>query len=178
MKKILILMVAALMIGTVTEAKDKKKKKTESNSETLQLNNSTALPVTDANAPATQAATTLKLDDMAFDDLNHDFGTVQEGPDATCKFTFKNKGNEPMIIQKAQASCGCTVPTYSKEPIAPGATGTIDVAFHTLGKPAGPFNKSITVTSNAGVRVLNIKGMVEKAPATSVPENTSVMKTN
>ncbi len=177
MKKIIILLAATVMLGTVAEAKDKKKKKTETTGETLQLSNSTALPVTDGAAP-TAPTTTLKLEDMAFTDLNHDFGTVQEGPDATCKFTFVNKGKEPMIIQKAQASCGCTVPTYSKEPIAPGATGTIDVAFHTMGKPAGPFNKSITVTSNAGVKVLNIKGMVEKAPTTSVPENTSMIKTN
>jgi hypothetical protein len=178
MKKVLIMLAAALMLGTVTEAKEKKnKKKDADNRPALEISNSTALPVTDGAAPVA-ATTTLKLEDMAFSDLNHDFGTVQEGPDATCKFTFVNKGNEPMMIQKAQASCGCTVPTYSKEPIAPGQVGTIDVAFHTLGKPAGPFNKTITVTSNAGVKVLNIKGIVEKAPTTSVPENTSLMRTN
>jgi len=82
------------------------------------------------------------------------------------------------VIQKAQASCGCTVPTYSKEPIQPGKDGSIDVAFHTLGKPAGPFAKTITVTSNAGVKVLTIKGSVEKAPTTSAPENNSMVKTN
>ncbi|NDC41360.1 MAG: DUF1573 domain-containing protein [Chitinophagia bacterium] len=143
----------------------------------LDVKGNTNLPGTNGAAPA-GATTTLKADDMAFSDLNHDFGTVQEGPDATCKFTFTNNGKEPIIIQKAQASCGCTVPTYSKEPIAPGQTGTIDVAFHTQGKPAGQFNKTITVTSNAGTKILNIRGIVEKAPTNSVPENTSMLRTN
>jgi len=175
MKKLVLVLSLLMFVGVVAEAKDKKKKK--SDDQALQINSSTALP--DASSPtSTTPATTLKADDMAFTDLNHDFGTVLEGPDATCKFTFVNKGNEPIIVQKAQASCGCTVPTYSKDPIAPGATGTIDVAFHTAGKPAGGFNKTITVTSNAGVKVLNIKGSVEKAPATSVPETASMIKTN
>ncbi len=176
MKKLVLLLGVILICGNVAEAKNKKKK-TESTDQALQINNDTKLPGASTATPTTPA-TTLKADDMAFSDLNHDFGTVLEGPDATCKFTFTNKGNEPLVIQKAQASCGCTVPTYSKDPIAPGQTGTIDVAFHTAGKPAGPFNKTITVTSNAGTKILNIKGSVEKAPATSVPENTSLIKTN
>jgi len=177
MKKFILLLSVVLLCGTIAEAKDKKKKKSDTNDQALQVNDNTNLPGASSATPATPA-TTLKLDDLAFTDLNHDFGTVLEGPDALCKFTFVNKGNEPLVIQKAQASCGCTVPTYSKDPIAPGATGTIDVAFHTAGKPAGQFNKTITVTSNAGVKVLNIKGIVEKAPATSVPEATSMIKTN
>lgn len=181
MKKIILLFALAVMAGNVTEAKEKKNKKksvepTAQSATPLQMGNSTDLPTT---APEKAApATTLKADDMAFTDLSHDFGTVVEGPDATTKFTFVNKGTEPIIIQKAQASCGCTVPTYSKEPIAPGAQGVIDVAFHTLGKPAGGFQKTVTVSSNAGVKILTIKGSVEKAPTTSVPENNSMIKTN
>ena len=129
-------------------------------------------------APAPAApATSLVADNMAFADLSHDFGTVQEGPDATCEFTFKNTGKEPIIIEKAQPSCGCTVPSFSKEPVAPGATGTISVAYHTKGKP-NPFTKTISVVSNAGTKVLTIKGNVEKAPTSSVPENTSMLRTN
>jgi hypothetical protein len=86
-------------------------------------------------------------------------------------------GKEPIIIQKAQPSCGCTVPQFSSEPVAPGATGTINVAYHTKGKP-NPFTKTITVVSNAGTKVLTIKGNVEKAPTGSVPENVSMIKTN
>ncbi len=177
MKKIILLFALALMVGNVAEAKDKKnKKKSDNTTQTLQVAETPALST---NAPEkTGTASTLKLDDLAFADISHDFGTVQEGPDATCKFVFTNKGKEPIIIQKAQASCGCTVPTYSKEPIAPGQDGTIDVAFHTQGKPAGAFQKTITVTTNAGVKILTIKGMVEKAPTTSVPENSSMIRTN
>src|SRR5580700_9830042 len=135
-----------------------------------------SIKTTATTPPATTApATTLKADDMAFTDLSHDFSTVPEGPDATCEFTFKNTGNEPIIIQKAQPSCGCTVPTYSKEPVPPGGTGVINVAYHTKGKPT-PFTKTITVVSNAGTKVLTIKGVVEKAPTGSVPENSSMIK--
>jgi len=129
------------------------------------------------NTPPAPAPTTLNAENMAFKDMSHDFGTVPEGPDATCEFTFKNTGNEPITIEKAQPSCGCTVPSFSKEPVLPGATGTINVAYHTKGKPT-TFNKTITVTSNAGVKVLTIKGNVEKAPTSSVPEASSMIKTN
>lgn len=128
-------------------------------------------------APPAPAASTMKAEDMAFSKEVHDFGTVQEGPDATCEFTFKNNGNQPIIIEKAQPSCGCTVPSFSKEPVPPGASGTINVAYHTKGKPT-PFTKTITVVSNAGTKVLTIKGNVEKAPTGSVPENASMIKTN
>jgi len=128
--------------------------------------------------PSQTPPTTLKPDDMAFDVATHDFGTISDDVDGTCVFTFTNKGNEPIIIQKAQPSCGCTVPTYSKDPVLPGKVGTIDVTYHTKGKPAGNFQKTITVVSNAGTKVLTIKGVMEKSPATSVPENTSMLKTN
>jgi hypothetical protein len=168
MKK-LILSLSILILGTgVSMAQHRRHKDTGSDS----VKTTTAAP------PATAAAaTSLKADNMAFTDLSHDFSTVPEGPDATCEFTFKNTGSEPIIIQKAQPSCGCTVPTYSKEPVAPGATGVINVAYHTKGKPT-PFTKTITVVSNAGTKVLTIKGVVEKAPTGSVPENTSMIKTN
>lgn len=180
MKKLVLLLTVACMMGGAVIAKEKKnKKKSETKSEqpSLQLNGSTDLS-TAAPDKSAAPASNLKLEDLAFDELTHDWGMVMEGPDATTKFTFVNKGNEPLVIQKAQASCGCTVPSYSKEPVAPGATGSIDVAFHTQGKPAGAFTKTITITSNAGVRVLTIKGLVEKAPTASVPENASMVKTN
>ena len=180
MKKLLLLLSVAVMMSGAAMAKDKKHKKNSGDStstaQSLQLGDAPALS---ANAPAaTGAASTLKVDDMVFNELTHDFGTVEEGPDATTKFTFMNKGGEAIVVQKAQASCGCTVPSYSNTPVNPGTMGTIDVAFHTKGKPAGPFTKTITVTSNAGTRVLTIKGSVEKAPTSSVPENTSMIKTN
>ncbi len=180
MRKLFLALGIILLSGGVLMAQGKKSKKNrEKESKDAPMIIESAANVTPAsgNTEPTVPATTLKADDLAFADLVHDFGTVMEGPDATCVFTFKNNGNEPIVIQKAQPSCGCTVPSFSSEPVAPGATGKIDVAYHTKGKP-NAFSKSITVVSNAGTKVLTIKGTVEKAPATSVPENNSMMKTN
>lgn len=132
-----------------------------------------------AAAPVKPAAkaTSLKPENMAFNSDSHDFGTIAEGPAGNYEFQFKNTGKEPIMIESVNASCGCTTPSYSKEPIAPGKTGTIKASYNTVGRP-GPFTKSITVTSNAGTKVLTIKGSVEKAPTSSVPENNSMIKTN
>jgi Protein of unknown function (DUF1573) len=170
-KLVLTVGMAALSLG-VASAQGKKAKGSETDKTTI-----TSTPPDKKDAPTNSASTTLKADDMAFDNLTHDFGTVAEGPDATCVFTFKNTGKEPIVIQKAAPSCGCTVPSFSSEPVPPGGTGTINVAYHTKGKP-NPFTKTINVTSNAGSKMLTIKGNVEKAPTGSVPENNSMLKTN
>jgi hypothetical protein len=121
--------------------------------------------------------TTLVAENMAFKVDTHDFGTIPEGPAAEFEFSFKNTGKEPIIIQRVQPSCGCTTPTYTKDPILPGKTGVIKASYGTQGRP-GPFNKNLTVLSNAGSKVLFIKGEVEKAPESSVPQNNSMIKTN
>jgi hypothetical protein len=128
-------------------------------------------------AAAPQKASSLKPENMVFSTESHDFGTVAEGPAANYEFEFKNTGKEPLLIETVHASCGCTTPSYSKEPIAPGKSGVIKASYNTVGRP-GAFTKSITVTSNAGTKVLTIKGNVEKAPTSSVPENNSMIKTN
>ncbi len=173
MKKIILSLGLLLLCAGVSMAQGKKHKKDkESNENQPQVTANISNP-----APTPPPATTMNADNMAFKDVTHEFGTVPEGPDATCEFTFKNTGREPIIIEKAQPSCGCTVPSFSKEPVPPGGTGTISVAYHTKGKP-NPFTKTISVVSNAGTKVLTIKGNVEKAPTGSVPENTSMIKTN
>lgn len=117
----------------------------------------------------------------------HDYGTVKYGGDGTCTFEFKNTGNEPLIISNAKGSCGCTVPEWPKEPIAPGAKGKITVKYDT--KRAGAINKSVTITSNAinegydetaktNTRVLRIKGNVLPAPEGGAPVNNSGAPTN
>jgi len=120
---------------------------------------------------------TLKAEDMAFTTDSHDFGVVSEGPAAECEFHFKNTGKEPIVLQRVQPSCGCTTPSYSKDPVLPGKEGIIKASYNTSGRP-GAFTKTITVVSNAGTKVLTLKGQVEKAPTSSVPENTSMLKTN
>lgn len=122
-------------------------------------------------------SSTLIVDDMAFNEETHDFGTVPEGPAAEVEFKFKNTGKEPIVIQSVRPSCGCTTPSYSKEPVKPGETGVIKASYATSSRPGG-FNKAITVTSNAGTKMLFIKGEVEPAPQSSVPQNSSMMKTH
>lgn len=135
-----------------------------------------------SNAAPTQGTanatinTNMKPEDMIFTEEIHDFGTIPEGPKAEYEFSFVNNGSEPIVIQQVHASCGCTTPSYSKEPVKPGKKGAIKAVYNTQGRPA-PFNKTITVVSNAGTKVLVIKGTVEKTPDSSVPKSNSMMKT-
>lgn len=107
---------------------------------------------------------------LSFESETIDYGTVEFQSNGAREFTFTNNGTEPLIIMNAQGSCGCTVPTWPKEPIAPGAKAVIGVKYDT-NRP-GPFTKSITLTSNAKEapsKVLTIKGTVKPAPATTPP---------
>ncbi len=151
-------------------AQDKKNAKTK---ESLSPSGEVA-----AVAPgAGDAIVTPNPNTIKFDNEVHDFGTIPEGPTVEYEFVFRNSGSEPIIIQKAQPSCGCTTPSYSKDPILPGKTGSIKAAYATQGRP-NAFSKTITVQTNVGTKVLTIKGNVEKAPESSVPVNTSMIKTN
>ena len=113
---------------------------------------------------------------MKFTTEDHNFGNIPEGPSVSYDFEFKNIGKEPIILSNVQASCGCTTPTWPKEPIAPGKSAKITATYSTQGRP-GQFTKTVTVTSNVGSKVLKIGGVVEKAPDSSVPSNnSSIMK--
>ncbi len=99
---------------------------------------------------------------ISFDKTTYDYGTVKGGSDGHRFFTVKNTGDKPLIISKVQASCGCTTPEWSQDPIMPGKSTQIKVGYDT--KINGPFTKIIEVFSNdpANSRsVLNIKGNVE-----------------
>lgn len=116
---------------------------------------------------------------IEFSKETHDYGTIKYGADGSCTFEFKNTGNEPLIISNAKGSCGCTVPEWPKEPIAPGAKGTIKVKYDT--KRPGAINKSVTITSNAvnePTKVIRIKGNVLPAPEGQAPVNNSGAPTN
>ena len=104
----------------------------------------------------------------------HDYGNIKYDGDPNCSFEFTNTGDEPLIISNAKGSCGCTVPEWPKEPIAPGAKGAIRVKYDT--KRPGPINKSVTITSNAinsPDMIIRIKGEVGPAPEGGAPVNTS-----
>lgn len=83
-----------------------------------------------------------------FVEETHDFGNIAEGPEAMIDFTFTNTGKEPLIIQQCSASCGCTTPDWSKEPILPGQKGSIKVKYTTKDR-VGTFNKTVYIRSNA-----------------------------
>lgn len=101
-----------------------------------------------------------------------DYGDIDQGANGVREFKFTNTGKEPLIISNARGSCGCTVPSYSKEPIKPGESSVIKVKYDT--KRVGPINKSVTITSNAktSIKVLRIKGnvhQVQTSPEKTVP---------
>lgn len=109
----------------------------------------------------------------------HDYGEIKYAADGTCKFEFKNTGNAPLIISNAKGSCGCTVPEWPKDPIAPGDKGEIIVKYDT--KRPGAINKSVTITSNAidePTKVIRIKGNVGAKPETGAPVNNSGAPSN
>jgi Protein of unknown function (DUF1573) len=109
---------------------------------------------------------------MTFEKTEVDYGTIAQGSDPLRRFKFKNTGTEPLIIKNARGSCGCTVPSYKKEPIAPGESSDIEVRYDT--QRIGDFQKSITIDTNEGEqpRVLMIKGHVnEKVAEAGVPVN-------
>jgi len=108
---------------------------------------------------------------LSFKETTHDFGTVSENTGKiSYDFEFTNIGSTPVALTNVRASCGCTTPNWTKEPVAPGKKGIIKVTYSTTGRP-GKFNKSITVTSTAdgttGTTTLYIKGDVTPKSPTS-----------
>lgn len=103
----------------------------------------------------------------------YDFGKIPQGKPVTHIFTFTNTGSSPMVLNNVQASCGCTTPEWSKEPVAPGATSKITVGYNAMAD--GPFSKYITITYNGTQnKQVTIKGEVWKTPTTSAPENSGL----
>jgi len=114
-----------------------------------------AIQVENPNAP-----------EIVFETEVINYGNIEKGADGVREFKFTNTGKSPLIISNARGSCGCTVPTWPKEPIKPGESSVIKVKYDT-NRP-GPINKSVTITSNAKTptKVLRIKGNIEIAQTT------------
>jgi len=103
---------------------------------------------------------TKNIPEIYFENTKHDFGTIEYSGDGTCEFTFKNTGEEPLLLTNVRASCGCTTPTWPKNPIKKDKEGTIVVKYNT--KIKGAFTKTIRVYSNAKSTpvVLTVTGKV------------------
>jgi len=101
--------------------------------------------------------------EFKFKEEEFNFGTIKQGDVVTHEFEFTNNGAEPIIISSAQGSCGCTVPTWPKEPVAKGTKSVIKVTFNSAGK-MGMQDKTVTINSNAkqNPMVIHVKGNVEK----------------
>jgi hypothetical protein len=148
MKKILLLSML-ITFGTMTSnAQSKAKAKSTSKSV----------------APTKAITPSLDGPGMLFENETIDYGTIPHNADGKREFVFTNNGNKPLIIESAQGSCGCTVPTKPDGPIAPGAKATIGVKYAT--DRVGAFTKTVTIKSNVPgqeTKVLTIKGTVEPA---------------
>ncbi len=146
MKKIIyILFIAALAVGCNSTAKDNK--------------------TIEASAIETDNSS-VKEPKFEFKETAWDFGTIVEGESVEHTFKFKNVGKGDLIISNCSASCGCTIPQWPKEPIAPGEEGSIKVVFNSAGK-SGPQMKDITILSNTNPvkTLLQIKVMIDKKPS-------------
>ncbi|MCU0348678.1 MAG: DUF1573 domain-containing protein [Saprospiraceae bacterium] len=116
--------------------------------------------------PAEPAAPTGPTTSMSFTETEFNFGKVKAGEKVQHEYVFKNTGKEPLVISNAKGSCGCTVPEWPKEPIAPGGSGKIKVEFDSKGK-SGPQTKQVTITANTDPvqSIIYIKGDVIGDPA-------------
>lgn len=108
-------------------------------------------------APIAEEKTNAK---MTFESLTVDYGTIDNGAEPLRTVKFTNTGTDPLVIKSARGSCGCTVPTYPKEPIAPGQSSVIEIRYDT--KRQGKISKSVTITTNEGPdsHVLQVIGEV------------------
>ncbi|MBK8956275.1 MAG: DUF1573 domain-containing protein [Saprospiraceae bacterium] len=108
---------------------------------------------------------------LEWDNTVVDYGEIKKGADPLRKAVFTNTGTEPLIIKSARGSCGCTVPTWPKEPIMPGEKGVIEIRYDT--QRIGPINKSVSVTTNEGDQEsrITLKGNVSADEEQTLPKN-------
>jgi hypothetical protein len=171
MLKALLIATLVALVNISCKDRDAEKKIAQLESRLAELEGKkspTATPTPAAPAPEEKPEGPLPV--MEFSNTDHDFGTINEGDVVEYTYSFKNTGAAPLIIQSAQGSCGCTVPDWTKEPIAVGATGFVKAKFDSSGKP-NIQNKTVTVTANTWPKqtVLRFKAMVTPKSAADGP---------
>jgi len=114
---------------------------------------------------ANQEVDTTLVAKMEFENTTHEFGAVLEGAQVEHVFKFKNTGKIPLIITDSKTTCGCTVPNYPKDPIAPGESGEVSVKFNTAGKKKEQ-NKPVSLFANTypARTIIYMKGFVQPNP--------------
>jgi len=125
--------------------------------------NATSTTGTDTTVTETLVEGNNALGVISFEEDKYEFGIVKEGKVVEHVFKFTNTGTAPVILTQVSASCGCTTPEYTKDPILPGKAGEIKVSFDSKGQ-VGNQQKIVTVSSNAenSITTVEIKGIVEK----------------
>jgi hypothetical protein len=159
MKKILIVLAAAITIASCKEA-DKTADTTSSATATTTTEATTTAtpPSTATTAPTVDPATLTKVEWL--DGMDKDFGKIEEGKTLEVSFRFKNVGDKPLVISNVSASCGCTVPETPKKPYAPGETGVIKASFNSAGK-SGAQAKQVNVFANLEPAMTTLNFRVE-----------------
>lgn len=110
--------------------------------------------------PSSEEAEDVSFAEFEFEETSHNFGEVRLGETVEKRFEFTNTGEEPLVILEADAGCGCTVPDYSEEPIAPGEQGFVDVKYDSENQPLQHFQQSVRVLANVedGEERLSVSG--------------------
>lgn len=161
MKNIVLFCLLVLAVGfTACKSDSATSKEDTVNS----LNNKSALPNSNPVKPIDQIPEdTVNVAKLEFTEETYDYGTIKEGEVVEHVFKFKNVGVAPLIIEGAKSTCGCTVPQFPKEPIAPGESGEIAVKFNSKNK-SGRQRKPVNVTANTWPKLTSvyIDGTVEK----------------
>jgi hypothetical protein len=129
----------------------------------------TTITLSCCQSPSTEKPVSALGPSIEFQVTEHNFGTIPQGGDGSFEFVFTNTGTEPLVLTNVRSSCGCTIPSWPREPIPAGGKESIKVKYDT--QRIGQFNKTISVFSNANTDaiVLKISGEVQ-APAPAATE--------
>jgi len=163
MKKIFLS--AIVLSGLLATSCDNAASKIKSGENTNSSESTAASSSEASSTMETSVNTNGALPVFTFTEEAHDFGAIEEGVIAKHDFEFTNTGNAPLIITNASGSCGCTVPSWPREPIAPGETGKIHVEFNSNSR-TGNQTKTVTLSSNTvpNKKVLRISAQVNPNP--------------
>ncbi len=169
----LLSLIALVALVSMTSCKNDGSAKADEAKESLATTATTETTATPAK-PATPDVPVGPLTTLTFDETEYDFGMVMEGEKVEHIYKFTNTGDEPLVISNAKGSCGCTVPEWPREAIAPGGKGEIKVVFDSKNKGkvgGGLQTKTVTITANTDPQntTLRIKGKVDKDPSTVKP---------
>lgn len=152
---------AILVVSFLTMVSCKEEKKSEDQQLLKDSSSATSQVPAEAKPAPTQ---------IAFEENEHDFGKIKEGEIVEHTFSFTNTGNNPLVVRDARASCGCTIPEWTKEPIQPGKDGKITVKYNSSGKE-GAIKKTVSVFANTEPEetLLTITADVKKLDASNGP---------